>query len=469
MQEFALDMLNRLTAPIVKVLPGCVLRKCDPPMTGGNENPPDDIEEMQQFLQVVPNFTSEPARRRQVLFVQYAREQEHGSLQDLYETLSEQLNVSHERLICLSRIDASTLMVTINRNDYANVPDSALQLPGCQIAARSILAGGRRVKGDQQLADAIVAFGKASQESVSDLWLDVLPESRTWGLEQVFAVTKDLDHIGLLNLVARVKQTKADKRDEFQKAFLQLQPELHKLRTLRAPQADSKVINMENRHSMIQPLSQFVPDLLDKRVDIADTSVCPSGHCSLREYLSDENLHLNLSLLVHGPTGLGKSEAMKTCFFAVSVQYLQAQACMWFLNTLDSVRTIQTSLRAGQVLFLDEFDPNSVQIIHSDANLLKVLLYPGVPATIRGRKDDVTIPAGMIRVLTSNSQDQEQWLAGVCARQQDRDAIIRRMATLEVNTSLYVNPGAGRPARAAPLVQRQSTFEEAMHMTMRGM
>ena len=211
----------------------------------------------------------------------------------------------------------------------------------------------------------------------------------------------------------------------------------------------------------IQSLDQFASDLLELRVTIHDRSICPDGECSLKEYLASENLHQTLSLLVHGDTGVGKSEMVKLLFFTLSTSYLGQSAVLWHCNTIDQIRAFKNDVKAGQVLMLDEFNPVGAQVVHSDPNLIKVLVNPVLPGTVRARNDDVTLPAGLIRVITTNSESLEHWLDPLKADPVDAAAIQRRMASLPVMGRLWKNDG--RPQQVGRnAMSMQRTFESAL-------
>lgn len=376
----------------------------------------------------------------------------------------------------------------------------------------------QRGYGDQRLTGAIIAYSNAAKTSISDLWMDTVPCALQWGLEQLFSATRNLDHAALLNLTAQVKLTKPAERDEFQQTFLKLQPQLTELRKLRCKPSFGLRISGDNKAEHLQSLSQFSDSILDHEVTINDESLWPSGKCTLREYLSLEQLHLELTLLIHGPTGLGKSEMAKVLFYTVSCQYLGDAACLWYMNTVDSLRKIQSQLIPGHVILLDEMDPESVQLVHCDMNLLKactetkwlgmggickpnlpgqysltspmppvppplsrlhsqpqlfyglleVLLNPVTPGTLRTRNEDVTVPARTIRVLTSNCSSVAEWLGGA-GHQGDRDAVTRRLAMLHVTDSLWKTPGSNRIFMRQRMLPRRLTFDQALTHAQSGL
>jgi hypothetical protein len=258
-------------------------------------------------------------------------------------------------------------------------------------------------------------------------------------------------------------------RDEFQNSFFTLLPQLNELRALKERARNCGVaITMENRSMHIQSLEQFASDLLKLRVMVHDRSICPDGECSLKQYLASESLHQSLTLLVHGGTGLGKSEMVKLLFFTLSASYLDQAALLWHCNTIDQIRAFRNDVKAGQVLMLDEFNPVGAQVVHSDPNLIKVLVNPVLPGTVRARNDDVSLPVGLIRVITTNSESLEHWLDPLKADPVDANAIRRRMATLQVTGRLWKN--AVRPVVAGRnCMSRHHDFESALVSVQAGL
>jgi hypothetical protein len=318
---------------------------------------------------------------------------------------------------------------------------------------------------------AMLAFSSAARDCHSSLWIDVVPNKLEWGLDQLYEATSHLDTEGLLQLIARGKLISKKDRDAFQNSFFTLLPQLNELRALRdSVRSCGVAITMKNRGDHLQALDQFRSDVLQLRVTIHDRTIMASGECSLEHYLTCSDLHQVLSLLVHGGSGFGKSELTKLLFFTLSTQYLAHNAILWHCNTIDQIRAIKGRMKAGQILMLDEFDPVGAQIVHADANTIKVLLNAVSPGTVRARNEDVSLPSGLLRVLTSNAGSLDEWLAPLAAKPADNAAIVRRMATLHVTSSLWKTPGAARqmPAGRNGLTMQHS-LEHALACVQSGL
>jgi len=350
-------------------------------------------------------------------------------------------------------------MALILKTDTAAILADALQLPGCTFETGYIInAIGRR---DQAMHAAILKYCSVASACVTNLWLDDATGNASWGLVQIEAACSELNDEALVYIAAQIKITSANERDDFQKSFMKLLPELRAVRAKKAVHTASSAITVKNVQQLVQPRSAFVDSLLDLEVIVPDLSLCPAGRTTLRTFCQEPNLHQNLTLLVHGPTRLGKTEAAKLLSFGLTSRYLD-DPCVFFLNTIDSIRRIQSFLKPGQVLLLDELDGDSSQLVHADSNIFKTLLNPVNNASIRGRNDDIELPPRLLRVITSNAESLEAWTADIAPRQRDRDAIMQRLAGCHVADRLYASTEAPADAQRHGMLAARRGFEDSL-------
>ena len=118
---------------------------------------------------------------------------------------------------------------------------------------------------------------------------------------------------------------------------------------------------------------------------------------------------------------------------------------------------------------MDEFNPCGAQVVLCDANMMKVLLSPVSPGTVRARQDDITLPAGLLRVFTSNTTSLESWLEPLRAEPGDLAAITRRIATLHISHSLWRAHGTGRPSGSIPRIPAKRSFASALSYVQSGL
>ena len=422
------------------------------------------MTELLDMLSKVDDLSSQQVRRRPVLFVQWSTNVA-VSLPALYASLSGQLNQGHRRDVCLAELPSSgpglqkKLMAFILKNDTAVISAGALDLPNCTLGASYIVkAVGRR---DHAIHNTILQYCATVAESVTNLWLDEAPGNTTWGLDQLEAACSELNDDALIYVQAQIKLTDAKERDDFQKAFLKLLPELRAVRAKKAVHTASSAITSKNVQQLVQPRSAFIDGLWDLEVIVPDLSLCPAGRTTLRTFCQEPRLHQNLTLLVHGPTRLGKTEAAKLLSFGLSSRYLD-EPCVFFLNTIDSIRRIQSFLKPGHVLLLDELDGGSSQLVHADSNIFKTLLNPTNNASIRGRNDDIELPPRLLRVITSNAESLEAWTAEISNKDRDRAAIMQRLAGCNVSSRLYTNIEAPTEAQNRSMLVAQRGFDDSL-------
>ena len=124
----------------------------------------------------------------------------------------------------------------------------------------------------------------------------------------------------------------------------------------------------------------------------------------------------------YGIVILGKSETTgfgKTQFaLRLAVEWCEAQhtgkgvpredCCVVFSNTIDVAKDIV--FKPSYCWVLDEMCPaDHAQAIHMSENMMKVLLSPLQPGSIRARNQDLAMPVGLARIITANAENAEEW------------------------------------------------------------
>jgi hypothetical protein len=308
------------------------------------------MAELLDLLSKVDGLASQQVRRRPVLFVEWSTSVS-VSLPVLHASLSRQLNRSYQRDVCLAELAIpglgtdKKLMAFILKDDTAAILADGLELPACTLEASYIVkAVGRR---DQAVQSAIMQYCAAVTESVTNLWLDEVPGNKAWGLDQLEAACSELNEEALIYIHAQIKLTDAKERDDFQKAFMKLLPELRALRAKKAVHTASSAITAKNVQQMVQPRSTFIEGLLNLVVIVPDLSLCPAGQTTLGRFFEEPILHQKLTLLMHGDTRLGKTEAAKMLAYALSSRYLE-EPCLCLLfehHRFDQTRAVVPETR----------------------------------------------------------------------------------------------------------------------------
>ena len=90
------------------------------------------------------------------------------------------------------------------------------------------------------------------------------------------------------------------------------------------------------------------------------------------------------------------------------MQLPKENAVVVFSNTIDVAK--EMVFKPGYVWIIDEMNPSDVtQAIHMSENMMKVLVAPTAPGSIRCRNADLMLPAGVPRIFTGNAESAQQW------------------------------------------------------------
>ena len=85
------------------------------------------------------------------------------------------------------------------------------------------------------------------------------------------------------------------------------------------------------------------------------------------------------------------------------MQLPKENAVVVFSNTIDVAQ--EMVFKPGYVWIIDEMNrPDVAQAIHMSENMMKVLVAPTAPGSIRCRNADLMLPAGVPRIFTGNAE-----------------------------------------------------------------
>ena len=91
------------------------------------------------------------------------------------------------------------------------------------------------------------------------------------------------------------------------------------------------------------------------------------------------------------------------------MQLPKEDAVVVFSNMLDVAKEVR--FKPGYIWVLDEVSPcDQTQAIHMSENMMKVLMAPSAPGSIRCRNADLVLPAGVPRIFTGNAESAEEWV-----------------------------------------------------------
>jgi hypothetical protein len=217
-----------------------------------------------------------------------------------------------------------------------------------------------------------------------------------------------------MKLTITMKNTKD--RSEFEKTFLANYAQLSKIIDLRSKIGDgNRIFSAANPGHPVINLGELVN--LDQRGSRLDERTGRTVYYTLHDILRNGKILNEYAVLILGPNGT--SGHGKT-------QFAQAAACHWALantaamgrkpeeakyimaNTIDELNMVNPPISKGQVLVLDEFKPaDDVAQIYMSEDILKCLLTPMAPGTVRARNVNTVIAQGAPRIITANAKSLE--------------------------------------------------------------
>ena len=242
-----------------------------------------------------------------------------------------------------------------------------------------------------------------------------------------------------------LKQKPAEARSPIEVAIFKCRQEISRLRELSNKEAGAEqanVVTLRNVRLHVQPSSQFNNIFLGLALEFADLSVwpydLPEGGLTCGDWLAYPELHGSLTLLVSGLPRKGKTEVCKTNLFKLGLRRSPDNARMAIFQTIDQAREVQ--IGASDVILFDDIDPSDRQnLVHTSSGIWKNILQVSQLCQFRCRNKDATIPVKVPRVVTTNLDSLNQFVACVAGNNHtDRSATLMRLAHVRVEQSLYV-------------------------------
>ena len=241
----------------------------------------------------------------------------------------------------------------------------------------------------------------------------VAPTSGDYSFDQLLDIIKATDMDKILRINGQTTAVFWKNRTEFQKIFLRCYKTLMEVR------------ERENRRNGIcfnayKPTMDIIPANMMVNLDQKGTRL-KEVDLTLETYslkdLFDRPLAMKHGIVILGPpetTGFGKTQlalrlAVEFAKAYNKVKHLPKEdAVVVFSNTIDVAKDIK--FKPGYVWVLDEMNPaDPTQAIHMGENMMKVLLAPTVPGSVRCRNEDMQLPAGVLRIFTGNAASAQEW------------------------------------------------------------
>ena len=190
----------------------------------------------------------------------------------------------------------------------------------------------------------------------------------------------------------------------------------------------ANVVTIRNARLHVQQSGQFNNIFLGLALEFADRSVWPYDlpECALTcgDWFAYPELHGSLTLLVSGLPRKGKTEVCKTNLFKLGLRRSPDNARMAIFQTIDQARDVQ--IGASDVILFDDIDPSDHQnLVHTSSGIWKNILQVSQLCQFRCRNKDATIPVKVPRVVTTNLDSLNQFVACVAGNNHtDRSATL---------------------------------------------
>jgi len=234
-----------------------------------------------------------------------------------------------------------------------------------------------------------------------------------------------------------IKQAKT--RSSFEVAFLSGFGQLVKVKEMRSRGSQGLVFNAYDPPFPVVPL-EFLTGLQQRGTRLQEVTR-KTEHLTLFDLLADAGRlekHGALILGANSTTGFGKTQYALRVACEWSKAMAQARglsrdsARVAFMNSLDAARDVEFA--PGMALVLDEFSPSdSESLVYISETMLKVLMCPSTPGTIRARNQEIKLCEGVARILTANASTASEW----CGRSiKWSDPLARKTMVFQVTAPL---------------------------------
>ena len=254
-----------------------------------------------------------------------------------------------------------------------------------------------------------------SMRSLMSNFTFISPTTGEYSFDQLLDLAQRMDMEKLLLIKGRILAKVFKERTEFDKTFMRVYKTIMEVRELQ-----------NKTHGLcfnaFKPSMTIIP--LDKMVNLSEQLGTRLKEVALTtETFNLTQLFTKPLLTKHGIVILGASSTTgygKTQFaLRLAVEWAKAynqvmqlpkeDAVVVFSNTLDVAKEVR--FKPGYIWVLDELNPaDQTQAIHMSENMMKVLMAPTAPGSIRCRNADLVLPAGVPRLFTANAETAQEWV-----------------------------------------------------------
>lgn len=336
------------------------------------------------------------------------------TIQALHEKLSCVFKKS--ALLCVGHTAGDGMLAFVHRTNYQNFAGSlVLDLPEAAKAEPTIYGFKRGGRACKLAEEGLLMVGKMMGVAVTSNMVIRLSNTGEYSFEQLVQATRTLTESQLTHIKGAIECKPIKSRTTFEGTFMRALNSICRVR-------QNKRMRNHVFFSAFDPPMKVCPTELLTNLGQVGTRLqeisMDRESFTLHSLLCDASIMERYAILIMGEnktTGFGKTQFA----LRLAIEYAKAksevegipkdEANILVTNTIDAARSIDFS--KVLVWVLDEFEPGDENaIIYTSENIIKCLLTVTLRADLRGRQNDVSVPPGVCRIITSNSRDGQQWV-----------------------------------------------------------
>ena len=321
--------------------------------------------------------------------------------------------------LCVGKMPLGTIIAYVRREVQIPLPALTLEDADGMVTVPLLFKLKSAGRGTKSLETGFQLMSGVMKSCTTEMAIRS-PAAGSYSFEEFCAATRSMTQVQILNVKGAINAKPVKARTEFDSTFLRCLADLLKMKELQRA-SKCEIVNAytyqeDNPNMKICPL-QLLRNLYQtgsrlRAVDLVEETF------SLRQVLSDRRVAQQTGILLLGgnkTTGFGKTQFALRCAVEHAMAWCEAsgaprdEANILITNTIDSANSVDFS--KIMVWILDEFSPGDKETqCYASEDLLKCLLTTNLVADLRGRNHNVKVPAGVLRIVTSNAETGQDWV-----------------------------------------------------------
>ncbi len=339
-----------------------------------------------------------------------------GSTEEAFQQLK--LLMPHYPL-CVGKMPLGTIIVYARRGCQKSLPALTLVDADGMVTVPLLFKLKSAGRGTKNLETGFQLMSGVMKSCTTEMAIRS-PAAGSYSFEELCAATRSMTAVQILKVKGSINAKPRKTLTEFDSTFLRCLADILKMKELQRA-SKCEIVNAytyqeDNPNMKICPL-QLLRNLNQtgsrlRAVDLVEETF------SLRQVLSDRRVAQQTGILLLGgnkTTGFGKTQFALRCAVEHAMAWCEAtgaprdEANILITNTIDSANSVDFS--KIMVWILDEFSPGDKETqCYASEDLLKCLLTTNLVADLRGRNHNVKVPAGVLRIVTSNAETGQEWV-----------------------------------------------------------